>query len=193
MVHHGLLWDFLPTQPLVGFHGRRVKTLLSAELSLLAYHLPLDRHPELGNNALAARALGLVELLPFGEHHGSSVGFRGRFAAPIPFAELSARCAAVFERTPVHRRAGGPELVSTVGIVSGGAQKEFYQAISLGLDAYITGEVSEWVQNVAAESRTHYLSCGHYATERWVFALSANIWPNTSASGLVFVDVPNPV
>jgi len=163
LVHHGIFWDGLfPT--LTGMQYHRVAELIKHDINLLAYHLPLDRHPEVGNNAVACRALGLEDLQPFGEAFGLPVGWKGRFPTPIPAQELIARCRTFYDREPL-AFPYGPDPVETLGVISGGAQKEFWSAINDGLDAYITGEVSEWVMNVARETRTHYLACGHYATE----------------------------
>jgi dinuclear metal center YbgI/SA1388 family protein len=163
LVHHGIFWDGLfPT--LTGLQYHRVAELIKADINLLAYHLPLDRHPEVGNNAVACRALGLEDLQPFGEAFGLPVGWKGRFPTPIPAQELIARCHDFYDREPL-AFPEGPDPVDTVGVISGAAQKEFWAAINDGLDAYITGEVSEWVMNVARETATHYLTCGHYATE----------------------------
>jgi dinuclear metal center YbgI/SA1388 family protein len=191
LVHHGLFWKGL-SPVLVGSHYQRVAALLRHDLSLFGYHLPLDRHPEVGNNALAARGLGLEDLAPFGEYEGLPVGFRGRFVAPVPIAELVARCTTLFAQAPLVF-ADGPPLVSTLAIISGGAQREFYQAIDAGLDAYVTGEASEWVMNVARESRVHYLACGHHATERLgVRALGEHLAARFGIE-VEFIDVPNPV
>ncbi len=191
LVHHGIFWKF--TSPvLTGHHLRRVEVLLRSGLNLLAYHLPLDRHPELGNNALAARGLGLVDLEPFAIYEGLPVGFRGRFPSPVAAAELAARCHRLFAQEPQVFGAG-PDPLATVGIVSGGAQAELYQAIAAGLDAYVTGEAAEWVVNVAKESAIHYLACGHYATERLgVRALGEHLAQKFGLE-VEFIDVPNPV
>jgi dinuclear metal center YbgI/SA1388 family protein len=192
LVHHGVLWEFLGTKPIVGYQYRRLATLIESGLHLVAYHLPLDRHPELGNNALAAKALGLYSLAPFAEYHGAPVGFRGRYPEPIAPAELVLRCAELFGQEPL-AFLHGPDPVATVGIVSGGAQGELYQAIDAGLDAYLTGEASEWVMNVAREAGIHFLACGHYATERLgIRALGEHL---AARFGLEheFVDLPNPV
>ena len=191
LVHHGLFWRGLPLT-LVGMRYRRVASLVRSGLSLLAYHLPLDRHPELGNNALAARALGLAGLEPFAEAEGMPVGFSGRFPEPVPAAELVARCRAIFEREPLVLGAG-PDPVRTLGIVSGGAQSELWAAVAAGLDAYLTGEASEWVTNVARECGLHYLAAGHYATERLgVRALGDHVAARFGVE-VEFIDVPNPV
>jgi dinuclear metal center YbgI/SA1388 family protein len=195
LVHHGIFWRNLPLT-LTGLRYRRVAALVRSGMSLIAYHLPLDRHPGLGNNALAARAFGLAEITPFALHEGLPVGCKGRFSPPVAAAELVARCRRVFAREPL-AFLHGPDPVATLGLVSGGAQGEFYQAIEEGLDAYLTGEVSEWVMNVAREARVHYLAAGHYATERLgVRALGEHLAERFGpAHGLAvdFIDVPNPV
>ncbi len=191
LVHHGLFWDGMPRQ-LTGAQFRRVASLIESGMALFAYHLPLDRHPELGNNVLAARGLGLYSVEPFGFYQGTAIGFRGRYPEPLAPTELVARCRRLFDHEPL-AFLSGPDEIATVGIISGGAQSELHQAVAAGLDAYITGEVSEWVMNVARESRIHYLACGHYATERLgIRALGEHL---AERFGLEheFIDVPNPV
>ena len=191
LVHHGLFWKGMP-YPLTGVQYRRVAALIGNGMSLVAYHLPLDRHGELGNNALAARAFGLVEIAPFAPYEGEPIGFRGRFPEPIGIAELLARCERVYGQPPL-AFTGGPERLTTLGIVSGGAQKELRSAIDDGLDAYLTGEASEWVMNVAREAGIHYLAAGHYATERLgIRALGEHVAEHFGIEA-EFVDVPNPV
>jgi dinuclear metal center YbgI/SA1388 family protein len=192
LVHHGILWEFSGTRPIVGYHYRRLAALFESGLHLLAYHLPLDRHAELGNNALAARGLGLFSLEPFALYQGTPIGFRGRYPEPLAADAFVARCRQLFGQEPIAFLAG-PDPISTVGVVSGGAQSELYQAIDAGLDAYVTGEAAEWVMHVARESRIHYLACGHHATERLgIRALGDHL---ASRFGLehFFLDVPNPV
>lgn len=192
LVHHGVFWRFLAPPTLTGYFYRRVEPLVRHGMSLLAYHLPLDRHPTLGNNALIAAGLGVVERRPFGVYEGRPVGWSGRLAAPAPIAELVARCRTLFAQEPLHFP-GGPAEVRTVGIISGGAQGELYQAIAAGLDLYLTGEASEWVMNVAREAGIHYLACGHYATERLgVRALGEHLAARFGLD-VQFIDVPNPV
>jgi len=191
LVHHGLFWEGMP-RVLTGLQYQRVAELVRGGMSLLAYHLPLDRHPELGNNALAARAFGLVDLAPFGLHEGLPIGFHGRFPEPLPAAELAARSRQVYGQEPL-AFLSGPDPVRTLGIISGGAQRELYDAITAGLDAYLTGEASEWVMNVAREAKIHYLAAGHYATERLgIRALGEHV-AGTFGIAAEFIDVPNPV
>jgi dinuclear metal center YbgI/SA1388 family protein len=191
LVHHGIFWNGMPYS-LTGMRFQRVAELIHGGLNLLAYHLPLDRHGELGNNALAARALGLTDLEPFGEAKGAPVGFRGRFPAPVAAEELVRRCHTFYDQAPL-AFLHGPDPVRTLGIISGAAQSEFYTAIDLRLDAFLTGEVSEWVMNVSRECETHYLACGHYATERCgIRALGEHLAERFDLQ-VEFVDVPNPV
>lgn len=191
LVHHGIFWDGMP-YPLVGWQFRRVAALVRDELNLLAYHLPLDRHPEVGNNAVAGRRLGLTDLQPFGDYKGLPIGFRGRFPEPLPADELLARAESLYDQRPL-AFAHGPDPVASVGIISGGAQRDIHGAIAAGLDAYITGEVSEWVMNIAREAGIHFLSCGHYATERLGVQALGDHLADRFGLEVEFVDVPNPV
>ncbi|HLX07064.1 MAG TPA: Nif3-like dinuclear metal center hexameric protein [Thermoanaerobaculia bacterium] len=191
LVHHGLFWDGQPVT-LTGFRYRRVAELIAGGMSLIAYHLPLDRNPELGNNALAARAFGLEEVEPFGEHGGQPVGCKGRFPEAVPPARLVELCRSVFGQEPL-AFLFGRQPVATIGLISGGGQGEIHQAIAQGLDAYVTGEASEWVMNVARDAGIHFLAAGHYATERLgVRALGEHVARRFGIEA-EFVDVPNPV
>jgi dinuclear metal center YbgI/SA1388 family protein len=191
LVHHGLFWRGTPPA-LVGVQYARVAELVRGGMALLAYHLPLDRHPEVGNNALAARALGLGDLTPFAHHEGTAIGWQGTFGEPIAAHELQARCAELYGQEPLLL---GPaeRPVRRVGIVSGGAQSDLHTAIAEGLDAFVTGEASEWCTNVARESGVVYLAAGHHATERLgVRALGEHLAERFGLE-VEFVDVPNPV
>lgn len=190
LVHHGLFWNGA-SPVLTGMMYRRVRELIDGEISLLAYHLPLDRHPTLGNNSLAARAFGLDELEPFADYKGLPTGYKGRFVSPLPIAELEERCARIYGQKPLVFR-GGPDLVEGLGIVSGGAQRELYTAIAEGLDAFITGEVSEWVMNVAREAGVHYFAAGHYATERLGVRQLGEHLAEQFGISVEFIDIPNP-
>ena len=191
LVHHGIFWDGMPSV-LTGIQYRRVAELIRGDMSLIAYHLPLDRHPELGNNVLAAKELGLRGLEPFGDHGGLPIGFKGHFPFPVAPAELVDKCKQVYGQEPL-TFLDGPDPIRTLGVISGGAQRELYTAIDENLDAYITGEVSEWVMNVAREAKIHYLACGHYATERLgIRALGENLAARFGIEA-EFIDVPNPV
>jgi dinuclear metal center YbgI/SA1388 family protein len=192
VVHHGLFWDG-DDRRVIGPRRERLRMLLEREISLVAYHLPLDAHPRVGNNALIAAGLGLVELAPFGLHRGRPIGCRGEFRREgIPTASLIERVAEVTGREPL-AFAGGPETVRTVGIVSGAGTSHLAEAVTAGLDAFITGEPAERAMAEAQEAGLHFIAAGHYATETFgVRALGDRL---TDAFGVEhrFVDVPNPV
>ncbi|HEX4954442.1 MAG TPA: Nif3-like dinuclear metal center hexameric protein [Thermoanaerobaculia bacterium] len=191
LVHHGLFWEG-DSRALTGVAYRRVAELVRSEVALLAYHLPLDRHPEVGNNAVAARRLGLIDLEPFAFHDGLAVGFSGTFPAPLTPVELVARCRHLFGAEPL-AFLSGPDSITSLGIVSGRAEREVHRAIRQGLDAYVTGEATEWVMNLVREAGIHYLACGHHATERLgIQALGDHIAMRFDIE-VEFVDVPNPV
>lgn len=190
LVHHGLFWDGAPIS-LTGIMGRRVRTLIKADLSLFAYHLPLDRHLDHGNNAVAARDLGLVDLVPFAEAKGMPVGVSGRFASPVGIDDLIDRTHRLYQQTPLHFPGGGEE-VSSVAVVSGGSADYIQLAIDTGLDAFITGEPREWVMNLAREAGIHVLTAGHYATERIGPRALGEHLADQFGIKVTFVDVPNP-
>ncbi|HID38035.1 MAG TPA: Nif3-like dinuclear metal center hexameric protein [Calditrichaeota bacterium] len=189
LVHHGIIWDF--ERPIYkGGYKRRVKLLLENEINLLAYHLPLDAHLEVGNNAVMARLLGLENIQPFGEYKGQYVGIKGEL--PGKRAEdLFTLIKDKIKSDPLIFPYG-PRTVSHVGLISGGAQKEVKQAIEQGLDVFISGEVSEFVMHLVKEEGIHYVAAGHYATERFgVQALGEHLQEIFNLD-TVFVDIPNP-
>lgn len=191
LVHHGLFWEGAP-RSLTGVQYRRVAELIRADLNLIAYHLPLDRHAEVGNNAVAARRLGLVDLEGFAWFDNLPIGFSGRFPEPVPARELVERCHRLFGQEPV-AFSHGPDPVRSVGIVSGKAEREVHTALAQGLDAFVTGEATEWVMNLSREAGIHYLACGHYATERLgVQALGEHL-AREFGLDVEYIDVPNPV
>lgn len=192
LVHHGILWNAAEPPRITGSYRERLRILLEHDLSLIAYHLPLDRHPELGNAAQLARRLGLEELEPFGEHAGAPTGVCGVFPEPVEAEEFFAAVAEACERQPLVFPGGG-ELVASVGIVTGGAQREFYRAVADGLDAFVTGEASEWVQHQATEDGVHYVAAGHYATERFGIRALGRWIADTHGLEVDFIDLPNPV
>lgn len=165
LVHHGLFWKGRGPEPVVGVLKDRLSLLLAADVSLFAYHLPLDAHAEVGNNAVAARGLGLLDLVPFGEYHAMTIGWRGRFPHPISRQDFFEKLEGYYGH-PALVVPGGPETVSTVGVISGGAAKEASQAAAQGLDAYVTGEPSESMTYLCRESGLNFAALGHYATER---------------------------
>jgi dinuclear metal center YbgI/SA1388 family protein len=192
MTHHGLLWGS-ELSPLSVPMAARLRALLCANTSLAAYHLPLDAHPEIGNNALLRDQLGLEgDDRPFGEAKGSSVGVIGRSAEPIDVGELTRRLADVTGQQPLVFDAG-PERISAVGIVTGGGGFAIHEAGPLGLDALVTGEPSEPVMGEAREYGVHFLAGGHYATETFGIRRLGELVAERFGVEHVFIDVPNPV
>jgi dinuclear metal center YbgI/SA1388 family protein len=191
IAHHGLFWDFHP-RSLSPAMKERLRLLFDNDIGLAGYHLPLDAHPEVGNNALICEALGLERSEPFGEHRGRSIGFVGRSADGVPFDELRRRCADVFGREPFTWDSG-PELVRSVGIVSGGAASSFVEAIALGLDAFLTGEPAEHVMADARESGTHFIAAGHYATETFGVRRLGELLAEEFGVRHEFLAAPNPI
>lgn len=191
LVHHGLFWEGMP-RTLVGLRYRRVAALIEAGLSLLAYHLPLDLHANLGNNAVGASAFGLVDLEPWGRFEGFDIGFRGRFPTPLSPTALVDLCRTVYGQEPL-AFLDGPDEITSLALISGGASKALYAAIDEGLDAFVTGEPTEWVMNLAREAGIHYLAAGHYATERLGPRALGEHVAGKFGIEVEFVDVPNPV
>ena len=185
IVHHGILWD-KESHVLKGGFKKRVKSLLENDITLLAYHLPLDKHPELGNNAQAAKKLELVNVEEFGE-----VGVKGKIT-PTTIKSLEDKVHQVFQTKPLVF-AFGPQEIQHIGLCSGAAEREISLAIDEGLDAYITGEVSEPTMHLAKEGHIHFIAAGHYATERLgIRALGEHLGEKFNVD-VEFIDIVNPV
>ena len=192
LTHHGLLWGS-EVSPLSVPMAARLRALLCANASLAAYHLPLDAHPEIGNNALLRDAVGLEpDGRPFGEAKGSTVGLIGVAREPIGIAELTRRLTEAVGREPLVFDAG-PERISSVGIVTGSGGFALHEAGPLGLDALITGEPSEPVMGEAREYGVHFLAAGHYATEVFGIRRLGELVAERFGVEHRFIDVPNPI
>jgi dinuclear metal center YbgI/SA1388 family protein len=192
LTHHGLLWGS-ELAPLSIPMAARLRALLCAEVSLAAYHLPLDAHPAIGNNALLREALGLEpDGRPFGEAKGSAVGVVGRCSDPIDVGELGRRLTLAVGQEPLIFDSG-PDRISTVGIVTGGGSFAVHEAGQLGLDALVTGEPSEPVMGEAREYGVHFLAGGHYATETFGIRRLGELVAERFSIQHEFVDIPNPI
>jgi dinuclear metal center YbgI/SA1388 family protein len=192
LVHHGLFWDADP-RALDRRAAVRLRTLLEADVSLAAYHLPLDAHPEVGNNVLLARALGAEPRRPFADHRGEAIGVAAEFPGEgIDAAELVERVREATGREPLHFAAGSPR-VRTIGIVTGGGARHAVEAVDAGLDAFLTGEPSEPAMGIAREGAIHFLAAGHYATETLGVRRLGELLAERFGVEHEFVDVPNPV
>jgi dinuclear metal center YbgI/SA1388 family protein len=159
-------------------------------VSLLAYHLPLDAHPELGNNRQLADRLGFVDAQPDQGQQG--LFWRGRIEKPLSAAEMGAMIGARLNRRPLHI-GPGEGAVERIGWCTGAAQGAILHAVELGLDAFVTGEVSEQTVHQARELGVHFFAAGHHATERYgVMALGERLAEVFSIEHR-FIDIPNPV
>ena len=192
VVHHGLFWGAgvrAIDEPL----RRRLQILFDAGIALAAYHLPLDAHPELGNNALLARALGAEDLEPFALHRGEPIGFLARLAGDgLPAAELFARVNEITSRGPLVFE-WGPARIRRIAIVSGAGANYLPEATAAGAEAFLTGEPAEPAMAQAREAGVHFIAAGHYATETFgVRRLGAHLAERFEVRH-VFLDVPNPV
>lgn len=192
VVHHGIFWNH-QSPVLRGSLLKRVRALLDARITLLAYHLPLDRHPETGNNAPALREMGVRDLEPFAACKGTRIGWKGRFTQPVAPEELLRIVQRVYGVKPAAAFLHGPPGIRSVGLVSGAAQGELATAVAERLDAFITGEVSEYNFHLAKEEGIHFLALGHHASERMGPTCLAAWLARTLPIQAEFIDIPNPV
>ena len=188
IVHHGYFWRG-ENACITGMKGRRIALLIQHEINLFAYHLPLDCHPELGNNAQLACRLGFIEQDRFGEQN---IAVRGKLREAIPLSALSEKIAQTLTREPLI--IGDPgQSVKSVAWCTGAAQGYFEAAIAQGVDAYITGEISEQTVHLARESGVAFIAAGHHATERYgVQALGEHLAEKFGIQHQ-FIDIDNPV
>jgi dinuclear metal center YbgI/SA1388 family protein len=186
LVHHGLLWDRDP-RVIDDAARRRLEALFDADMTLAAYHLALDAHPEVGNNALLARELGIEPAEKFAE-----IGFGGPLAEPATVDEFTARVREALGSEPLVF-AHGPERVERAAVVTGGAGRYLPDAARQGYDLFLTGEPQEPSLHIARELAIHFVAAGHYATERiGIQALTERLAERFDLDW-EFIDLPNPV
>lgn len=191
LVHHGLFWSSHPPA-LSEQMAARLRATLEADLSIAAYHLPLDAHPAIGNNALLCERLGFQPDGRFAAAKGREVGVIGLVEEPIAAEELTLRIQQLLDREPLVQ-GDGPPRVRRVGIVSGAGGSYVGEAAGLGLDAVITGEPAEHVMADAREAGLHFYAAGHYATETLgIRRLGEEVAGRFDVEHR-FIDVPNPV
>jgi len=187
VVHHGWFWDKEDPR-IIGMKYRRLKLLMQHDISLLGYHLPLDAHPEFGNNAQLAKRLDIqIE----GVMDEQGVGNFGRLAEYTSLEALGEKIEASLQRKPL-LVSGGDHAIRRIAWCSGGAQGWINKAADAGVDAFISGEISEHTVHIARESGVHYIAAGHHATERYgIKALGEHI---AAKFGLLceFIDIDNP-
>jgi dinuclear metal center YbgI/SA1388 family protein len=191
LVHHGYFWKGEDPR-ITGIKRARLNTLLAHDISLIAYHLPLDAHPELGNNAQLARELGLVIDGALDPANPKAPGNTATLPAPVAVADFAAHIEKMLGRTP-QVIPGGPGQIRRIGWCTGAAQGYIEQAIAHGLDAFLSGEISEPTVHAAREAGIHYFACGHHATERYGVRALGDYLQQRLGVPVEFVDIDNPV
>jgi dinuclear metal center YbgI/SA1388 family protein len=193
VVHHGLFWRGQPLEVTPVMY-RRLRLLFDHDMALAAYHLPLDAHPEHGNNALIAAGLGTLDPQPFAPSDGQPIGVHARFDGDgLTLGELTARVRDLVGGREPLVVAGGEHRVRTLGIVSGAATDYLHDAIALGLDAFLTGEPSERAFGIARDEGIHFLAAGHHATETFGVRRLGALLEAEFGVRHEYIDVPNPI
>ncbi|MGP5541426.1 Nif3-like dinuclear metal center hexameric protein [Psychrobacter celer] len=200
MVHHGYFWKGEP-MTITGMKGQRIRKLMQHGISLIGYHLPLDAHPKIGNNAKLAEMLGLTIIEALYPHESHPVG--NIATCPPQSAEsLTQTITQALGRIPLHisghyqyladTDTAVPKLLKRIGICTGGAQDMIEQAAAMGCDAYISGEISERTTHSARELGIDYFACGHHATERAGIQALGDIISQQFGLSVRFIDIDNP-
>ena len=193
LVHHGYFWKGEAAE-IRGMKGARIRQLIKNDINLYAYHLPLDIHPSLGNNAQLASLLD-IEVLGGLEPTPQSVAMYGKLKQPMMGADFAHKIAKVLNRVPLHiePECDADKLIETIGWCTGGGQDFIELAASKGLDAFISGEISERTTYSAREQNIHYFSAGHHATERYGVKALGEWLAAKYQFDVEFVDIDNPV
>lgn len=187
IVHHGLFWKNSPhPMHLTGIYYNRVRLLIQNEINLLGYHLPLDAHPEVGNNAQICKRLNLQIIEPV------DVGFLGEYASEQPFSKFIETVEELLQTFPFSLNYG-PAIVKKVLVISGGSSFEYLKAVEKGADTFLAGDIRENLVREIEESRLNFINAGHYNTEKLgIQALGEKLAAQFSIP-CEFIDVPNPV
>jgi len=190
VVHHGYFWKN-ETPVITGIKKRRLQTLLQHDINLFGFHLPLDIHPELGNNAQLGQLLGMEKIEAVASVEPVGVVMHGYLPTPMALADIGQLVNIKLQRPPlVH--AGHSGMVQHVAWCTGGGQGYIDVAEDQGADLFISGEVSEQTIHIANERQIHYIAAGHHATERYgirALAMEMATWPGLTVE---FMDLPNP-
>ena len=194
IVHHGVFWKFHGSKTLTGPFAKRLFPLIKNDINLFGYHLPLDGHPDIGNAASLAKLIELTNLTNFGNYKGVSTGIRGELARPTtPIVLKNLLCEKLQHSILYSNPTDSIREIKSIGIITGGANSQWREAQKLGLDAYITGEMSEHDYHESRESGIHMFAGGHHATEKFgILALMETVkkeFPNIECE---FLDSENP-
>jgi dinuclear metal center YbgI/SA1388 family protein len=190
LVHHGYFWK--GESPVIrGMKKRRLATLLKHDISLFGYHLPLDAHPELGNNARLGKLLGIQNEGVMDERELQGVGNVGSLPESMTLEAFGQHVEKALGRTPL-LVSGGDHPIRRIAWCTGGAQGYIQQAFELGADAYLSGEISEHTVHFARENGIHYIAAGHHATERYGIQALGNLLAEQFGLEHIFIDINNP-
>lgn len=192
LVHHGYFWKN-ESYVIRGMKHDRIKALLLNDINLFAYHLPLDIHPTLGNNAQLARLFDIKEIEPLEVGNALSVAMQGHFEQPCSAEALSQLINRLLERDCLHIPAPSNKPIKTIAWCSGGGQGYIELAAEQGIDAFLTGEVSEQTTHIAHEMDIHFFAAGHHATERYGIKALGEHLAEKHGLEVIFVDIDNPV
>lgn len=190
LVHHGYFWRGEDAR-IVGLKQRRIKSLLSHDINLLAYHLPLDAHPIYGNNIQLGKRLQLTVEGQFGPDQ-PAIGLYGRLMEPMLAVDFADHLEVTLGYRPLHIPATD-HIIKSIAWCTGAAQGYIEQALALGVDAYLTGEASEQTVHLAREGGIHFYAAGHHATERDGARALAEHLAQQFDLEQEFIDIPNPV
>ncbi|MFP6849854.1 MAG: Nif3-like dinuclear metal center hexameric protein [Pseudomonas sp.] len=190
LVHHGYFWKG-ENPCITGIKQRRLKTLLANDISLLAYHLPLDVHAEVGNNVQLAAQLGITVEGPLEPDNPRTVGLIGSLTEAMSPRDFADHVQRVLGREPL--LVAGNEMIRRVGWCTGGGQGYIDQAIAAGVDLYLTGEASEQTFHSARENAVSFIAAGHHATERYGVQALGDYLARRFAIEHLFIDCPNPI
>jgi dinuclear metal center YbgI/SA1388 family protein len=192
LVHHGYFWKN-ESYVIRGMKHKRIKALLDHNINLFAYHLPLDIHPTLGNNAQLANLFGINITDGLEKGNPFSIAMQGEFDTPFSGDELAQNISEKLSRQCLHIAPPSNKKIKTIAWCSGGGQNYVELAAEQGIDAFISGEISEQSTHVATEMDIHFFACGHHATERYgAKALGEYIQEELSLD-VIFIDIDNPV
>lgn len=193
LVHHGYFWKN-EGEALRGMKYQRIKSLITHDINLYAYHLPLDAHYELGNNAQLGLRLGFKNITPMGENYPYSLIFTGELESPLTGEEMAIKIEKLLKRSPLHIGDNAKANITKMAWCSGAAQ-DFLEEIAMSnrVDAYMTGEVSERTTHIARELGIHFYAAGHHATERFGVKVLGEWLAETHGLEVEFIDIDNPV
>jgi dinuclear metal center YbgI/SA1388 family protein len=193
ITHHGLFWENMSRTVGTMMKGR-LKMLFEHDITLLGYHLPLDAHPEVGNNALWVKRLGFeLEGISLGEVRGRPIGAVGKAPKRQTLRDLAAKIAEIADTPPQIVYAYGSQTVRRLGVVTGGGYHNLLDAIALGCDTFLTGEIGEPTESVAREEGINFIGVGHYNSEKLGVQALGNLLQTRFGVTTFFCDVPNPI